>query len=206
MNLAAVLRWSLLLVLVLACSCAYYEDRAAEKITEVGKLMAPVDERIIHGDDEFTGHEREAFEAGLIAWAQFTRGRVRLHVIWDLDGTNYLTLRPALFRVLPNDMHDGRAGAVEGDSIWWAPEACPDKQACAEHEVGHFLGLCVFPRPHVPYTNNVMSATNPSRNFGYGDWRECLYVGVCKEPRPDVTVVTVTVDPTMPNPSLEYPK
>lgn len=185
----------------LLVGCAYYEDR----VQDVSKALSPVDERVIHGDDSFTPNERDAFERGLFAWQQFTRGRVHLTVAWDLDDTNYLTLRPALFRVLPNDMHDGRAGAVEGDSIWWAPESCPDKQACAMHEVGHFLGLSVSPRPHVPYPRNVMSASNPSHVFGLGDWRECLEVGVCRERQPDVTTVKVTVDPSIPNVQPDYP-
>lgn len=190
----------------LAIGCAYYEDRAADRITEIGRLMAPVDERVIHGDDAFTPNERAAFERGLVAWQQFTRGRVHLTVAWDLDDANYLTLRPALFRVEPNVLQGRDAAWTVGESMWSAPESCPDKQACFMHEVGHFLGLCTAARGHVPYPHNVMSASNPSHDFGYGDWRECLAVGVCRESVPDVTTVTVKVDPAVPNVEPDYPR
>ena len=190
-----------MLALALLTSCAYYEDR----IADVGAQLAPSDERVIHGDTHFSPEERAAFERALISWQTFTRGRVRLSVRWDLDEHNFLDVYPALYRVYATDETGRKGGKTEGDSIWWVPDTCPDKQACAMHEIGHFLGLCVPPREHVPYAGQVMSARNPSHVFGAADYRECIEVGVCRERKLDITTVTVTIDPSIPNVTPEYP-
>ena len=187
-----------LLALAVALSaCAYYEDR----VRDVAVRLAPADERVIHGDSHFSAEERAAFERTLGAWAGFTRGAVRLSVRWDLTDMTYMDLPPPLlYRVWASPETGNMGGRTEGELIWWVPDTCTDLQACAMHEVGHMLGL-----QHVPYAGHVMSPKNPVHVFGPADFRECVRVGVCRERSPDYTTVTVTVDPSMPNPSLEIP-
>lgn len=177
--------------------CAYAEDR----VHDVGTVLAPSDERTIHGDTQFAPHERDAFQRGLLAYQGFTRGRVRISVRWDLDSMTYMDLEPPiLYRVSQSPETANMGGRTEGDLIWWVPDACNDLQACAMHEVGHMLGM-----QHVPYAGQVMSPVNPAHTFGAADYRECVRVGVCRERQADYTTVTVQVDPAIPNVYPEYP-
>lgn len=187
-----------LLALAVALSaCAYYEDR----VRDVGAWLAPVDERVIHGDTRCKPDARAAAESGLLRWQSFTRGRVHLSVRWDLDDTNYLEAHPALFCLAPSPATANMGGRTERDVIWWVPEHCSTyKDACIMHEVGHMLGL-----QHVAVPGQVMSPVNPARVFGAADNRECERVGVCRDRTLGVTTVTVTIDPDIPNVTPEYP-
>lgn len=182
------------LALLLLASCAYYEDRVAD----VGSLLAPVDERVIHGDTDFTPRERAAAEKSCLEYQTFTRGRVRLSVVWDIDELNYVNPpTPVLYRAVSGGTE---GGSVRGDRMWWFPDKCPDLQACIMHEYGHLLGLDHFATP-----GHVMSAHNPVHRFGPLDYAECERVGVCRDRKLDVTTVTVTTDPAIPNVWPEYP-
>jgi hypothetical protein len=185
------------LLAAMLAGCAAYEDR----VSELGRTMSPVDERIIHGDTQFTVPERRAAEHACAMWSTWTKGRVRLSIRWDLDDMTYMDLPPPLlYRVWQTAETGTMGGRTQGDLIWWVPDACPDLDACVAHEIGHMLGL-----QHVASAGQVMSPRNASHVFGVEDYRECVRVGVCRERAPDYTTVTVTVDPNMPNPSLEFP-
>jgi hypothetical protein len=189
---------TIVLGVTLAIGCAYYEDR----VTDVGKILSPVDERVIHGDTQFSPAERAAAERACYEWATFTRGLHRLTIRWDLDDTNYLTLpAPRLYRVNPTPETGSAGGRVDAtDNIWWVPDRCTDIQACIMHELGHVLGL-----QHVAQSHQVMSAVNPAHTFGLADHDECVRVGACRALKSDITTVTVTVDPIVPNVQPDYP-
>lgn len=183
----------LALAFVLACSAP-----PAEPVQPV----KPVDERVLHSDTHATPPQRQDIERALSEWTRFSRGRVRITARWDLDDMTYLDLPPPWLHIRARSDETGNyGGTVDGQLIILVPETCPDLQACMMHETGHLLGLAHFER----LDGQVMSAHNPARVFGVADRRECVRVGVCRATKPDVTTVTVTVDPAIPLTSPEYP-
>lgn len=179
------------LAFVLACNTPALPEQAPS---------AAVDTRVIHADTQCP--RRPDIERALSEWSRFTGGRARLSAQWDLDDMTYLDLPPPWLHCRARSEATGNSGGVtDGQLIILVPETCPDLQACMMHETGHLLGLSHFET----VSGQVMSARNPSRVFRAADRAECLRVGVCRARKPDVTTVTVTVDPSIPSVTPEYP-
>lgn len=189
-------------LVLLASACAYYEDRlpvaSPDQITAVVSYT-------VHGDTNFTPAERSAIEWSAAEWSRFTDGRARLKLVWDYSELTYMALheQPHIRRLYPDDVVSGTVAGWEYNHVDVAlmPDRCPVLAACALHELGHLVGL-----GHVLQSGCVMSAWNPANTFQAPDLTECQRVNLCSKPRPkDVTTVTVTIDPAIPNVEPNYP-
>lgn len=185
----------------LLVGCAAALDPPLESLPLVPPTLAVT----VHGDARFTAEERRECEQASLALSRFTRGRARISIVWDVDDLTYLDAPlPMLYRS-PRSPETGDFGGVTKDRIVrLVPETCRERsslQACAQHEFGHLLGF-----EHVGVAGQVMSPRNPSLVFGVADYGECIRVGACVAPRrPDVTTVTLTIDPAVPPVQPEYP-
>lgn len=186
-----------LIIATLLTGCAYYEDRLPVAQPE---QVTTVVSRTLHGDKRCPEHSRAAVDAACATYWQVTTGRARLRVVWDVNDVSIMQLAEEPLVLCVDSLPPHIGGRTDGDIVRLAPLACPDEYACALHEIGHYLGL-----QHLPHGHGVMAARNPSRFFSPGDLAELHRVGLYEPRAKDVTTVTVTVDPNMPNPSLEIP-
>ena len=194
------MRLALLSVLLVACA---YEDSLP--VASPDSITTAVS-YTIHGDANFTPAERSTIEWAAGEWGRFTDGRARIRMVWDYTDVTYMAFQsvPHLRRLRPEDVPSPTVAGWEYDHVNIAlmPDLCPVFVGCALHELGHLVGL-----GHVMQSGCVMSAWNPASTFQPPDLTECQRVGLCGKPRPkDVTTVTVTVDPSIPNVTPEYPR
>jgi hypothetical protein len=163
-------------------------------------------ERTLHGDVDFSEEGRRRIRRACARWSEFTQGRAKLDVVFDLDFDDVLGLRThqltahdviigvtsnlEIVKVLEARTHTDPAkitllGATS-DTVRGAKLVYlimdridpEDFEAVVLHELGHVLGL-----PDLPTIGSLMSATAPSnarlQDFTEDDSGLCRAAHLC---------------------------
>lgn len=189
---------------MLLAGCAYYEDRLP--VAQPEQITASVS-YTIHGDTACAPYVRADAEQSCREWGSVSRGHISYRLAWDLDARTLLQYSDAPLLVCYPRMSDPATGvelcgATTGNVVYLSTAPLCNTHATALHELGHLAGL-----RDVPEHPAVMHVWRDAHRIGAADVRECARVGLCPRPGPkDVTTVTVTVDPSIPNVWPEYPE
>lgn len=187
----------------LGLGCAYYEDRDRYQTAQPEQITASVS-YTIHGDTACAPYVRADAEQSAREWGSVSRGHIAYRLVWDLSAETLMQHREApliLCRTRVVDRGQDVCGGITGTIIEISTAPICNPHATALHELGHLAGIASVADPTA-----VMNDSSLTTRLTAADVRACAAVGLCPSLRAkDVTTVTVTVDPDMPNPSLEIP-
>jgi hypothetical protein len=156
---------------------------------------------VIHGDTRFEREERELAEYAAESWRIFSKGRIDVELVWDLDEPNLVRLRDSA-RMIRVSAEDPRTKAVETKhrlprnvhaAAWFhpadeylpliigiVPDAAPELTPVFLHEFGHAAGLDELPAGE----RGIMSVAYGAWRFSVADYRQCERARLCAGPPP----------------------
>jgi len=185
------------LIAIALAGCAYEDTRPVAHAEEITASVSYT----IHGDTACAPNVRADTETSCRDWGTVSRGHIAFRVVWDLTASTLLQYSEAPL-IVCRQMPYPYCGSTSGTVVEIGTNPRCNTHATALHELGHLAGIHDIDAPDA-----VMNVNSITTRLTAADVRACAAIGLCPRPgRPDVTTVTVEIDPAIPRVEPDYPR